>query len=169
MSWMWEVSTNVEEVHKLLCTSDAYTANAKAPAPIRNSETTRRRVHEGSVHVLRFEDEPVAMFTLTWDAPFAADPKVFPFARKPAYIGRLAVQAEWQEKGSIVGAQCLRKAIELAKSLASDAIRSEANPDLTRVRALLELFGFKEYGQAQSEDGRRRVYLQKDLTEGVST
>jgi predicted GNAT family N-acyltransferase len=168
MSWIWEVSTNVEEVHTLLCASDAYTANTKAPAPIRNIETTRRRVHEGSVHVLRFENEPVAMFTLTWDAPFSDDTKIFPFARKPAYIGRLAVQAEWQKKGSIVGAQCLRKAIELAKSLASDVIRSEANPDLIGVRTLLDLFGFKEYGQAQSEDGRRCVYLQKNLTEGAS-
>jgi len=161
--WSWEVSGNVEEVHALLCACDAYTATPEAPAPSRNVETTRRRVQAGSVNVLRLGSEAVAMFTLTWDAPFTVDPSVYPSAQKPAYIGRLAVKPELMKKGSFIGARCLRKAIELAVSAGADAIRSEANPDLTRVRALLDLLGFKEYGQAQSEGGRRRVYLQKTI------
>lgn len=164
MLWLWEVSTNVEEVHTLLCACDAYTATAKAPAPVRKIETTRRNVQAGAVHVLRYAGEVVAMFTLTWFPPFSQETTIFPFAHKPAYLSRLAVEPAWQQKGTILGAQCLRKAIELAICTGADAIRAEANPDLLRVRALLDLFGFKEYGQIQSEDGRRRVYLQKELT-----
>jgi predicted GNAT family N-acyltransferase len=163
MSWSWEVSSNVGEVHALLCECDAYTATREAPTPVRNIETTRRRVRMGSVYVLRLGAEAVAMFTLTWDAPFAEDTAIFPPARKPAYIGRLAVKTEWLARGSIVGARCLRRAVELATSAGADAIRSEANPDLTRVVTLLRLFGFEEFGRTQSEDGRRRVYLQKAL------
>lgn len=164
MLWLWEVSTNVEEVHALLCACDAYTATDKAPVPVRQIETTRRNVLEGSVRVLRYEGEVVAMFTLTWFPPFSQETTIFPSVHKPAYISRLAIKPAWQQKGTILGAQCLRKAVELAICAGADAIRSEANPDLTRVRALLDLFGFKEYGQMQSEDGRRRVYLQKELT-----
>jgi|SRR5215203_3227382 len=157
----WEVSNNAEEVHALLCASDAYHATHAVPAPMRNMETTRRRVQEGSVHILRLGTEAVAMFTLTWDAPFAEGTVFFPPACKPAYIGRLAVKPDCLEGDSIIGAQCLRRAVELATSAGADAIRSEANPDLTRMRTLLRLFGFEEYGLTQSEDGRRRVYLQK--------
>lgn len=167
MPWVWEVSTNVEEVHTLLCACDAYTATREALAPVRNIETTRLRVRQGSVHVVRFGAEAVAMFTLTWDAPFAEGSVIFPPARKPAYIGRLAIKPEWQVRSSIVGAQCLRKSVELAESAGADALRSEANPDLTRVRTLLHLFGFKEYGRTQSEDGRRRIYLQKTLNPAI--
>jgi hypothetical protein len=162
-SWSWEISTNVDEVHEILCASDAYTATREAPPPVRNIETTRRRVRAGSVHVLRSGAEAVAMFTLTWDAPFAEDTTIFPPAQKPAYIGRLAIRPEWLARDSIVGARCLRRAVELAVSAGADALRSEANPDLVRVLTLLHLFGFEEYGRAQSEDGRRRVYLQKVL------
>lgn len=162
MSWFWEISTHSEEVHTLLCACDAYTATDKAPAPVRNIETTWQRVHAGSVHVLRHDNESIAMFTLTWEPPFTGDLTIFPAALKPAYLGRLAVKPEWLINGSLVGVQCLRKAIELAKNERADAIRSEANPDLTRVRTLLHLFGFQEYGQ-NAEGGRRRVYLQKTV------
>lgn len=162
--WTWEASANADEVHALICASDAYTATSSAPAPVRNIQTTRRRVEAGSVHVLRFRGEAVATFTLTWEPPY--DPRetaVFPPASKPIYISRLAVKPDWVENGSLVGVRCLRKAVELANGLGADAIRSEANPDLERVRALLAAFQFEQYGSAQAPDGRRRVYLQKDL------
>jgi hypothetical protein len=103
------------------------------------------------------------MFTLTWEPPFEEDIAMFPAARNPAYIGRLAVSPEWLAQGSIVSMKCLRKAIELARHAGADAIRSEANPDLARIRTLLDLLGFREYGSARSEDGRGRVYLQRSL------
>ena len=163
LSWAWEVARDVEEVHALLCASDAYSATHEVPAPLRNKATTEHRVWTGSVHLLRFDVEAVGMFTLTWDPPFEQDLSVFPPAKHPIYIGRLAVKPEWQSRGSIVGAQCLRKAAELAIAAGADVIRSEANPDLKRTRKLLDLFGFIEYGRVLSDDGRNRVYLQKNL------
>ena len=163
MAWSWEVSTDIEEVHSLLCACDAYQSNRELPAPVRSIETTRRRVRAGSVHLLRFGTEPVAMFTLTLDPPFSDDRATFPSALKPTYLSRLAVRPDWLARGSIVGARCIRKAIEVAASLGADAVRSEANPDLKGVTTVLRLFGFQEYGRTQAEDGRRRVYLQKTL------
>lgn len=157
------MGADAAEVHALLCECDAYTATPEAPAPVRNFETTLRRVREGSVHVLRHGAGLVAMFTLTWDAPFAMDTSVFPPARKPAYLGRLAVKPEYQAEGSLAGVRCLRKAVELATDAGADAIRAEANPDLTRVRALLRLFDFEEYGLVKSEGENSRAYLQKNL------
>lgn len=163
MAWVWEIGTDVAEIHALLCASDAHTATIEAPAPTRNIETTRRRVQEGSIHVLRYQNKAIAMFTLTWSPPFDQDLAIFPASRKPSYISRLAINPEHMVQDSMAGAQCLRRAIEVAKSAGADAIRSEANPDLARVRTLLTLFGFEEYGRTQSEDGRRRVYLQKTV------
>jgi GNAT superfamily N-acetyltransferase len=163
LPWSWELSADAEEVHALLCASDAYHATPGSPAPLRSLETTRRRVGAGSVHLLRRGSEAVAMFTLTWDPPFEGGGALFPPARKPAYLGRLAVHPDWLARGSIVGAQCLRRAVEVATRGGADVLRSEANPDLTQVRALLGMFGFQEHGRSRAEDGRPRVYLQKAL------
>ncbi|WP_437854459.1 hypothetical protein [Sorangium sp. So ce363] len=159
----WEVASNAEEVHALLCASDAHHATPENPAPARRLETTRRRVQAGSVHLLRQGAEAIAMFTLTWEPPFEADLAIFPPAGKPAYLSRLVVHPAGLARGSLAGARCLRRAVELATAGGADVLRSEANPDLTQVRALLGMFGFEEHGRAQSEDGRRRVYLQKVL------
>lgn len=150
-------------VHALICACDLYTATADAPPPVRSFETTERRVRNGSVHLLRHGGEPVATFTLTWDPSFKADLSIFPVATKPAYLGRLAVSTTWLDRGSIAGAQCLRRAIEVASRDGADVLRSEANPDLRSVRILLDLFGFVEHARAQDPDGRRRVYLQRPL------
>lgn len=163
VSWSWEVAADAGLVHELLCACDRHTAVPAAPAPVRNLETTERRVREGAVHLLRHAGEPVATFTLTWSPPFTADPSVFPPARKPAYLGRLAVQPAWLERGTLAGVQCLRRAAEVARAGGADVLRSEANPDLRAVRALLDMFGFVEHGAAQDPDGRRRVYLQQVL------
>jgi len=76
---------------------------------------------------------------------------------------RLAVEPQWLLQGPLIGARCVRKAIEIASSAGADAIRAEANPDLGDVRTLLDLFGFEQYGAANSAGGFRRVYLQKSL------
>lgn len=163
MTWSWEVATDATTVHELLCACDRHTAVPAAPAPVRNPETTRARVREGAVHLLRHGGQAVATFTLTWSPPFTADPSVFPPARKPAYLGRLAVHPAWLEGGTLAGVQCLRRAGEVARAGGADVLRSEANPDLRSIRALLDLLGFVEHGSAQDPDGRRRVYLQQVL------
>jgi hypothetical protein len=162
--WTWEVSTNAEQVHALLRACDAYTAAANVPPPERKIETTRRYVQMGSVHILRRGLQNVGMFTLTWEPTFDQDLTIFPQAEKVVYLARLAVQPEYLERGSIVGARCVRKAIELALDQGAEAIRCEANPDLVSVFTLLDLFGFRQYGPTLSHEARRRVYLQKSLT-----
>ncbi|HEU0297874.1 MAG TPA: hypothetical protein VFR37_00425 [Longimicrobium sp.] len=167
LPWSWEVAGDPDEVHALICACDAFTATARAPAPVRSPESTRRRVDERAVHLLRHGPRAVATFTLTPYPPFDADLSLFPPARRPAYLGRLAVMPERLATGELLGPRCLRRAVELAAAAGCDALRSEANPDLEGVRAMLHLFGFQEYGQAQAQDGRRRVYLQKTLAGGA--
>jgi hypothetical protein len=162
-AWTWEVATDVDEIHALVCASDAHTATPAAPAPTRSLEATAWRVRAGAVQVLRYGRDAVATFTLTWSPPLEEAAATFPQATRPAYLGRLAVRPEWLDNGSLVGVQCLRRSIELATGGGADVLRCEANPDLTRVRTLLDLFGFREYGRAESDSGRRRVHLQKDL------
>jgi hypothetical protein len=100
---------------------------------------------------------------LTWEAPFSLVDASFPPARKPAYLQRLAVVPELLRTGSLAGAQCVRKANDLALGSGADALRAEVNPDLANVAALLSMFGFLEYSRMHSEDGRLRAYLHKYL------
>jgi hypothetical protein len=164
----WEVGADPAEVHALLCACDAHQSTPEAPAPKRNPETTRRRVEAGEVHLLRQGGEAIAMFTLSWDAPFGDDLSTFPVARRPAYLGRLAVHPELLEGGSIVGAGCLRRAVELARAGGADALRAQANPDVANVLALLTAFGFEQCGPVLSDGERRRVHLQKPLPSAAS-
>jgi hypothetical protein len=163
--WSWETASSAVEVHDLLCACDEYQAMAYGiPAPRRSVESSRRRVHSGSVQLLRVDRDPVAMFTLSWEPTFDADLSIFPAAERPAYLARLAVAPEWLRSGSLAGAQCLRRAIALASSQGADALRSEANPDLLGPRTLLDLLGFVECGQGRRpETGLRRVYLQRAI------
>jgi len=159
----WEIAADPDEVHALLCECDAYTATARAPAPTRSFATTRRFVEESAVQVLRCGGDAIAMFTLTFAPPFSEDFSVYPPVRKPAYITRLAVDPAWLSRGTLVGARCVRAACDLAVRAGADVLRSEANPDLQAVRALLEAFGFEQYGPVFDDGTRRRVYMQKKL------
>jgi hypothetical protein len=137
---------------RALCACDAYQATLSgAPVPVRRIATTNRRVRARQVHLLRLRAEAIATSTLTWEPPFAQDVAIFPSAMKPAYRGRLAVKPELLASGSIVGARCVRKAIEVAAAGGADAVRSEANPDLAATRALLDRFGFEQYGLTRSD------------------
>nr|BBG06558.1 GNAT family transferase [Streptomyces sp.] len=164
-AWQWEVSRDTGEVHALLCACDAHQAAASGTsAPARRLETTEHRVRSGSVHLLRHDGRPAGMFTLTWDPPFAADEGAFPPAERPLYLSRLAVAPEWLTGGSLVGLRCLRRAIETAAQAGGDALRSEANPDLSATRSLLDILGFVQHGPTLSDgQGRRRVHLHKSL------
>lgn len=161
--WSWETATDPEEVHTLLCASDAYQAARYGVAvPMRQRSTTDRLVRAGAVHLLRLGPDAIGMFTLSHTPPFD-DLSTFPPARNPAYLQRLAVRPEHLHDTSIAGARCLRKAIELAQHSGADALRAEANPDLTATRTLLQLMGFSQYGEVNTDGVRRWVFLQKAL------
>lgn len=159
----WSRAADAREVHELLCVSDAYAAaRHDLPAPVRHLLTSRDLVGQGLVHLRRREGVAVAMFTLGWQPPHAP-PKEYPPAVRPAYLQRLAVDPASLGKDALLGAQTLRRAVEVAAALGADAIRAETNPDLGGIVALLTHFGFLPYGPILTEGWMRRVYLQKQL------
>ncbi|MFE6311731.1 GNAT family N-acetyltransferase [Streptomyces rochei] len=164
-TWSWETGRDPDEIHALLCACDAArAAQTGSPVPQRSPATTRLRVQEGSVHVLRRDGRLAATFTITRRAPFTCN-DALPAAHRPAYLGRLAVDPLWLGEGSIVGAQCIRRAVEVAQEAGADAVRAEANPDLTETMKLLKLLGFRQYGPDVVDDGGfRRAQLQMKLT-----
>ncbi|MFC4585730.1 galactose mutarotase [Sphaerisporangium corydalis] len=164
----WEVGTDPRELHDLLVACDAYQAERTGtPVPARVIETTESRVRSGAVHLLRRGTEAVAMFTLTDRPPFDPAGLDLPEGGRLMYLSRLAVKPELLEQGSLVGVQCVRKAIELARGLGADALHAEANPDLTGTRALLAHLGFEQHGPVHSDGtGRRYVHLRKPLRPG---
>jgi hypothetical protein len=164
MAWVWQVATDSEEVHDLLRACDAYQASQSGtPAPVRRPETTAARVLAGNVHTLRHKGSLAAMFTLTWTAPFE-EPGIYPPASRPGYLCRLAVRPDLLAGGSLLGARCVRKAVELATGGGADELRAEANPDLTQTRELLGHLGFEQCGPVYGDPGgARRVYLRKVL------
>jgi hypothetical protein len=156
-------ATDVGQVHELLCASDAYAAARYGlPAPVRNPATSCSLVEQGLVHLLRRGGVAAAMFTLGWNPPFEP-PTEFPPAAKPAYLRRLAVAPAHLAEDPLLGAQTLRRAVEVATALGADALRAETNPDLSGIVALMTTFGFRQYGLTRTDGWMRRVYLQKQL------
>lgn len=159
----WEIAADADEVHALLCASDAAQATPEAPAPQRRMERTRRRVESDAVHLLRLDGAAAAMLTLTPEPPFGDDLGPFPPLRRPAYLSRLAVEPVVLRREPLVGARCVRRAIDLATAEGADGMRSEANPDFVRVLRLLTFAGFEQQGPIRSDGRRRRVGLQRPL------
>ncbi|MFI1196316.1 GNAT family N-acetyltransferase [Micromonospora sp. NPDC020750] len=163
MEWTWAVATDSSEAHALLCASDGHqAARYGMVAPVRNLDTTERRVRAGSVHLLRHGTEAAASFTLSQEPPHGLDLSVYPPATSPVYLQRLAVAPAYE--GSIVGVRCLRRAVELAREQGADVLRCEANPDLLATRRMLDTLGFTQHGPTLAENGVRRVHLQKTVT-----
>ncbi|MEU9123220.1 hypothetical protein AB0C96_25705 [Streptomyces sp. NPDC048506] len=158
----WEICVDHAEVHELLRRCDVHTARRYGtPVPQRNPRTTTHRVRTGCVHALRQPAGLAAMFTLTGEPPFAQDPDVFPAAHEPRYLSRLAVAPELLSRGTLLGARCVRRAMGLAAAAGADALRCEANPDLTATLELLLRLGFRQSGPMVDDGaGVRRVYLQ---------
>lgn len=123
----------------------------------------------GSVHLFRDGGVAAAMFTLTWNPPFSPVPASFPRVRRAAYLQRLAVRPDRVADTALLGPMCVRKALEEAVGLRAQALRAEANPDLTRVVRLLELLGFRRHGPVLDDGRRRRIHLQHDLGEPLAT
>ncbi|UBU11334.1 hypothetical protein [Nonomuraea gerenzanensis] len=163
--WAWEDGQDAAELHELLVRSDAYQAGRTGTAaPARRIETTRALVSRGSVHVLRHGGQAVASFTLSCSPPSGLDPSAFPAAGDPVYLSRLAVLPELLAEGSFAGVRCVRRAIRLATAAGADALRAEANPDLTDTRTMLLGLGFEQQGPVHADEtGRRYVHLQKLL------
>jgi hypothetical protein len=161
----WQVATDAAEVHRLLRDSDAHQARVSGtPVPRRQLETTVRHVRDGAVHLLYRDGTAVAMFTLSWVPAFDEDESIFPPAVRAAYLSRLSVAPAALAGGSLDGLRCVRRAIELAGEAGADALRCEANPDLTGTRAMLDGLGFVQCGPTHSDDsGRRWVYLHRPL------
>jgi hypothetical protein len=160
----WSTGTDVAALHELIVQSDAHHARTYGrPVPVRAVETMRRLVEAGQVQVLSHGAEPVAMFALTDRPPFAQDIGVFPDRSRPLYRQRLAIRPARLGDLPLVGMRCLRRAATLAVVAGADALRAEANPDLTATARLLQVFGFVRYGPVQSAGGLRRIYLEKHL------
>ena len=162
-SLQWIVGTDPVAIHDLLTRCDAYTATSTAPAPKRNLGATRAYVEAGEVFALSDGVGLAASITVTWRPPFNHKLAVFPVAARPAYITRLCVAPEWLDRGAILGARCLRHAVERAAARGADAMRSEANPELKSMLALLTLAGFREHARGITEDGRHWALLEKRL------
>ncbi|MEV6421250.1 hypothetical protein [Streptomyces sp. NPDC051662] len=163
-SGQWEIAHLDIEVHALLCASDALHARLSGtPAPQRNPRTTRSRVRDGCVRVLRRSGSAVASFTLTAEPPFPPDEVRFEPAARPLYLSRLAVLPALLEAGEPAGLRCLRQAVSEARSQGADALRAQANPDLRGTWALLAHLGFEQQGPVLEDAGVHRVYLQRRL------
>lgn len=160
----WETATDPNQVHNLITASDSFhAATYGLGAPTRSRESTEGLVRAGAVQVLRCGPELVATFTITDRPPFAQDVSIFPVARRPLYLQRLAVEPHWLARTPLVGMRCLRRAVSYAAALGADALRSEANPDLEATAKLLAAVGFVRYGPVSSGGELRRVYLQLDI------
>ncbi|MEO3871118.1 hypothetical protein ABGB18_20090 [Nonomuraea sp. B12E4] len=163
--WSWEIGGDADELQALLVACDAYQAeHSGTAAPERRIETTRARVSSGCVHVLRSRGRAAAMFTLSQAPPSGLDLAAYPPASRPAYLSRLAVRPDLLAAGSLAGTRCVRRAVRLAAASGADALRAEANPDLTGTRAMLARLGFLQHGPVHTDEtGRRHVHLQKSL------
>ena len=164
----WEIAEDPAEVHDLLCACDAWQAEATGtPVPRRRYASTERWVRAGAVHLLREHGRAVAMFTLSEVPPFDLRATPYGPARYPLYLQRLAVTPELLRTGSVLGAQCVRRAVTVARRRQADVLRAEANPDLRATRELLRVLGFVQLGDIRQDDtGRRWVYLERPLVAG---
>lgn len=165
--WHWEIAQDANEVHGLLEASDQAQASDAAPAPRRNLERTHYLVTNGCVRLLRKETQAVAMFSLTQSPPFVLEDAGFRWAARPLYLQRLAIEPGCaRTMGAVPGINSLRHAIKTARDLEADALRSEANPNLTRTMHLLTVMGFEQQRTAGTSPADNRVYLEFRITAG---
>lgn len=165
----WETAADPDQVHTLITASDRFhAARYGLGVPARRRESTEGLVCAGFVQVLRCGPEFVATFTVTDRPPFAQDVSIFPAARHPLYLQRLAVEPLWLKRTPLLGMRCLRRAVSYAAGLGADALRSEANPDLQATAKLLAAIGFVRYGPMSTGEPRR-VYLQLDIAAALGT
>lgn len=139
----WETIRSVEDAHDLLVRSDLAAAGADGHVPARNLETTRRLVRNGAVHGLRREGRLVVTVALLEDPTFQPNPDCLE-ASRPLYMCRLSVAPEAADP--LLGYRAVRHAIKYAREHRHDVLRSEVNPDVTRVSGMLRSLGFAQRG-----------------------
>ncbi|MCJ9750405.1 hypothetical protein MOV61_06685 [Neorhizobium sp. BETTINA12A] len=165
--WRWEIAQDPNEVHELLRVSDLAQATNAAPAPQRNEERTHFLVKTGCVRLLRKGADAIAMYALTETPPFVLNDAPFQFASHPLYLQRLAIEPDCARTlGSVPGINALRHAIEVARDGRADALRSEANPHLTRTLSLLISMGFEVQNPNAVLPSDNRVYLEVRIRPG---
>ncbi|GGS10328.1 hypothetical protein Snoj_15360 [Streptomyces nojiriensis] len=161
---VWRCADSAEEVHALLRASDTLAAEQYGlPVPERRTDRSRQLVAQRAVHLLCHENSPVAMFTLTCQPPSIRHRDVFPPARTPMFLQRLAVHPDWSRRDATLGLRCVRKACETARADGADVLRAETNPDLRGSLDLLTGLGFVPHGTVETDGWMRRVYLQRRL------
>ncbi len=163
MSWTYEIAINADEVHRIICECDLFQATAEAPAPVRNFQTTLRRVAEQCVYLTRKDGEIVSTFTITTDPPFPVERlSCFSPTNQPLYMSRHALSVKFLQAGDIIGLQSFRTAMQVAKNRGGSMLRAETNPRLSRVVTLMKMLGFEEKGFA--DYGSSCIYLQRTLS-----
>ncbi|TQJ37048.1 GNAT family N-acetyltransferase [Streptomyces sp. SLBN-115] len=161
---VWRWADSAEEVHALLRASDAHTAEQYGlRVPERRIDRSSQLVARRAVHVLCHGKTAVAMFTLTRQPPSSRHQDVFPLARAPMFLQRLAVHPDWSPRDATLGLRCVRRACETARAAGADVLRAETNPDLCRSLDLLTGLGFVPHGTVETDGWMRRVYLQRRL------
>jgi hypothetical protein len=154
-------------VHELIAASDrAAAARSGTRPPVRRLDSTTYLVETGAVHLARVNGVPIATVTAGPRPSFDTAETGLPEAQHPWYMQRLAVRPDCSDP--LVGVQAVRRAIAAARAHGADAVRAEANPDLTDVLTLLALHGFVRYGTNASGPARR-TFLQLVLLAASGT
>jgi ribosomal protein S18 acetylase RimI-like enzyme len=164
MTLYWHTARDAQTVHALVEESDRAAAlRTGTPAPHRRTAATRHLVEQGSVRLGTVDGFPVATVTVGAMPSFDADAGRLPYSRTPWYMQRLAVRPGFPDP--FLGLRAIRHAIERATAAGADALRAEANPDLSDVLALLTTLGFVRH--ATMDTAPRRTWLQLPIPRGT--
>lgn len=157
----WQIADDPQVIHHLIETSDQRAATISGTtSPKRQLEATRWLVSNGLVHVGLSSGHAAATVTVNPTPPFDLELADLPHAGAPLYMQRLAVDPDAPDK--LLGLQAIRYAIKIATAAGADALRAEANPDLTNVLRMLTSTGFDRFRTDES-GAARRTFLQRAL------
>lgn len=161
--WFWEVARDADEVHSLLCASDAHQALPGMSVPQRNPATTQRHIHNHNVHAIRHTTTLVGCFTLTAQPPYGMDLSVFGDTGLAAYLQRLSIHPKWIAQNPLLGMRCVRHAAVVARQRAAASLRAEINPDIGGTHKMMRMLGFQQRGEVSGQAGRRKLCLELPL------
>ncbi|MEU6259174.1 hypothetical protein [Streptomyces sp. NPDC047043] len=165
MTLYWQTARDAQTVQSLVEESDRAAAlRTGTPAPRRRTAATRHLVKQGSVRLGTVDGVPVATVTVGATPSFDAAVGGLSYARVAWYMQRLAVRPGIADP--FLGLHAVRHAIECATAAGADALRAEANPDLSDVLALLTTLGFVRHATADTVP--RRTWLQLPIRRGTS-
>jgi ribosomal protein S18 acetylase RimI-like enzyme len=140
----WMIATDAAAVHELIEASDRKAAESTGTKPpIRHLESSDRLVRKGFVHIGIQGHRLSVTVTIGPEPSFAVDQDVLPTAASPWYMQRLAISPD--SRDSLIGVQAVRHVISFAATHGADALRAEANPDLSRVLRMLTMLGFTRH------------------------